>query len=92
MGRQAPKEVNHEPTSGKKKKKEEVAVKKEPVDARSETIVGMTFARAMGIDSTEHKPKGQKRDAIFKEQVRAMVTRRCATKGAIDYPQLDSLR
>jgi hypothetical protein len=31
-------------------------------DGKSEIITGMTFARAMGLDETVHKPKGQDRD------------------------------
>ena len=67
MGRMAPREVNQPPEPRPEETKKSTTKRAVRADNKSETIVGMTFARAMGIDETEHKPKGQKRDAIFKE-------------------------
>ncbi|GMI13423.1 hypothetical protein TrVE_jg6763 [Triparma verrucosa] len=64
IGRQTPKEVYPDPPV---KSRDSNPQPKKKVDNRSETITGMTFAKAMGLDDREFKPRGQTRDAIFKE-------------------------
>eukprot|EP00520_Triparma_pacifica_P018412 CAMPEP_0118661012 /NCGR_PEP_ID=MMETSP0785-20121206/16027_1 /TAXON_ID=91992 /ORGANISM="Bolidomonas pacifica, Strain CCMP 1866" /LENGTH=332 /DNA_ID=CAMNT_0006554373 /DNA_START=135 /DNA_END=1130 /DNA_ORIENTATION=+ len=58
-GRQAPNEKAFTPP--KSKSTESKPARLINNDTRSEVIIGMTFARAMGLDDTVHSPQGQDR-------------------------------